>query len=121
MHKPWVFYQNALKANDRIEGKLVFARLQNGPAPPLQPIARRPFALDFKTRKAIGQKQQTCRTGNQMRACAPQRFGRLLRKSALRKLCQQFRPSYDRAKSAAAEKVVPHPVPPRKARLAREV
>src|SRR5207302_10761091 len=86
MHKSWVFYQNALKANDLIKGKLVFARLQNGPAPPLQPIARRPFALDFKTRKGIDQKQETCRTGNQMRAGAPQRFGGLPRQSALRKL-----------------------------------
>src|ERR1700674_386572 len=120
-HKPLILYQYPLKPNDLIKSKLVFARLQNGPAPPLQPVARRPFAFDFKTGKAIHQKQEACRTGNEMRARAPQRFGRLLPKSALRKLCQQFRPSYDWTKSAAAEKVVPHAVAPRKTRLAREV
>jgi hypothetical protein len=57
-HKPGVFHQNGVEADDLVKSQIVFARLKNDAAPPLQPVARRTHALDFEARTTVGQKNE---------------------------------------------------------------
>ena len=55
LHEARVLDEDAVKPDDFVEREPVLPRLQDGAAPSLQPVARRPFAFNLETRAAVGE------------------------------------------------------------------
>lgn len=73
-HKPCIFDENTVEANDFIQSEFVFARLQLGVSPALKPAARRPLAFYFETCAAVSQKHEARRARDQMRSTMADRL-----------------------------------------------
>ena len=106
-----VLDEDALKADDFIERERVLAGLQDRAAPSLQPVARRPFALDLEAGPAVGQQHEAGGARNQMGAGAAHGFPRLGGEVERQKFRERLGAPDDRAEPAGAQEIVAHAMP----------
>ena len=86
-----VLDQNSVQPYDFIEGQLVLAGLQNGPAPSLKTVARRLLALDLEAGATVREQKETRRARDNVRAGAPNDVVRLRRERAHAEIGERFR------------------------------
>ena len=55
LNEPRILNENALQPSDLVQGKRIFASLEDRASPSLEPVPRRSFAFDLKTRAAVGE------------------------------------------------------------------
>ena len=116
-----VLDQDALQAGDFLDRQPVLAGLQDRTAPPLQPAARRTLALDLEAGPAVGEQHETGSARNEMGARAPDDVARPGGEIELHELRERLGAPDHRTESDRAQEIVPHAVPFRQARPARDV
>ena len=98
-----------------------FSCLQDRAAPSLQPVARRPFALDLEACTVVGQQHEAGRARDQMAAGTANDCACLGGKVEFENLLQGVGPPDDGTESACAQKIVANAVALREPRLAGEI
>ena len=116
-----VLDQDAMQAHDFVERQRVLPGLQHRAAPPLQPVARRPFAFDLEAGAAVGQQKEAGRARDHVRAGASNDLVRLGSERARAEVRERLRPANDRAEGRRAEQVVAHLVTTGQPRRRREI
>jgi hypothetical protein len=116
-----VLDQNSVQPYDFIEGQLVLAGLQNGPAPSLKTVARRLLALDLEAGATVREQKETRRARDNVRAGAPNDVVRLRRERAHAEIGERFRFADEGAKVTFAEQIVAHLVAARGHRRPGEI
>lgn len=121
MYKPRILNKDAVDANDLSERKRVFAGLQYGVSPSFQAVARRSLALDGKAGPAIREQQETRGARDQVCPRPAYGFPRGGREVLFQEITESPGAPNDWAERGVAEQIVADAMPPRKARLPREI
>src|SRR5437870_1787743 len=95
-----------MQTEDFVNGERILACLDGGPAPPLQPAARRTLTFDFKACAAIGEEHETGSPRDKVRARAPHDFNCFSAQVALEKSFQRFGLPDCGAELCGAKKIV---------------
>src|SRR5207249_10642292 len=102
-HEARVFDEHPPRADDLVGREPVVPCLQDGAAPSLEAVSRRPLAFDLKTGAGIGQQEKARRARNEMAACSAYGFARLAGEIERQNLLKSLGPSDDGTELAGAE------------------